>query len=274
MLRQFALDFFRLWLWLLILVAVFVPLERLFPLHRQRVFRARFFTDLIYYFLSSLLPKAVMVLPLALAGSAAHRVVPASLQNAMASLPVGMRFAIALAIAEVGYYWGPRWSHEIPFLWRFHSLHHSAEEMDWLVNTRAHPVDMVFTRLCGILPVYVLGLSQTAGGSPDSISVLVILTSTLWGFFIHSNLRWRLGPLEWLVAGPAFHHWHHTFEEPLNRNFSPMLPLVDRLFGTLYSPKGEWPVKYGTSSPVPADLAGQLLQPFAVTSEAHDYPVR
>ena len=135
--------------------------------------------------------------------------------------------------------------------------------MDWLVNTRAHPVDMVFTRLCGVLPIYVLGLSQPASGSLDYLSLSVILVSTLWGFFIHANIRWRLGPLEWLVAGPAFHHWHHTFEEPLNRNFSPMLPLVDRLFGTYYSPKGQWPARYGTESPVAEGFAGQLLQPFA-----------
>jgi len=263
MLRQFAIDFLRLSLWLLILVTVFIPLERIFPLRRQDVFRKRFAADLVYYFLSSMLPKAILVFPMALAAYAAHRLVPVAIRIRVGDLPPGIRFAAALAVAEVGYYWGHRWSHEIPLLWRFHAVHHSAEEMDWLVNTRAHPVDMVFTRLCGLLPIYVLGLSQPARGSLDYISLLVMLTSTLWGFFIHSNLRWSLGPLEWLVAGPAFHHWHHSYEEPRNRNFSPTLPLVDRLFGTYFSPEGKWPAKYGTDAVVAHDFGGQLMQPFA-----------
>jgi sterol desaturase/sphingolipid hydroxylase (fatty acid hydroxylase superfamily) len=264
--RQLVLDFLRLCLWLLILAVVFIPLERLCALRRQDVFRKRFVSDLFYYFFSSMLPKAMLIVPMALAAYAAHRVIPAAFQARAEGLPVALRFVLALAVAEVGYYWGHRWSHEIPLLWRFHAIHHSAEEMDWLVNTRAHPVDMVFTRLCGVLPIYVLGLSQPSRGSLDYISLLVILVSTLWGFFIHANLRWRLGPVEWLLAGPAFHHWHHTAEEPLNRNFSPMLPLVDRLFGTYYSPKGQWPARYGTDTPVPEDIAGQLVRPFAPPS--------
>jgi sterol desaturase/sphingolipid hydroxylase (fatty acid hydroxylase superfamily) len=262
MLKQFPIDFLRLCLWLLIIMMVFVPLERICALRRQSVFRKGFLIDLGYYFLSSLLPKIILIVPMALVGYAVHRLVPSAFHARVAAMPGAIRFAAALAIGELGFYWGHRWSHEIPFLWRFHALHHSAEEMDWLVNTRAHPVDMVFTRLCGLVPIYALGLSQPARGTLDYVSVLVIFISTLWGFFIHANLRWRLGPLEWLVTTPAFHHWHHTCEAPLNRNFSPMLPWIDRLFGTCYTPKGQWPLRYGTDTYVAPGFAGQLLQPF------------
>ena len=54
------------------------------------------------------------------------------------------RLLAAFAVSEIGGYWGHRLSHEIPLLWRFHSLHHAPEHIDWLINTRAHPLDQVF----------------------------------------------------------------------------------------------------------------------------------
>jgi sterol desaturase/sphingolipid hydroxylase (fatty acid hydroxylase superfamily) len=120
---------------------------------------------------------------------------------------------------------------------------------------------MVFTRLCGFIPMYLLGLAQPAARTLDVTTLLVILTGTLWGFFIHSNLKWRLGPLEWLIATPAFHHWHHTYDAPLNRNFSPMLPWVDRIFGTHHAPSGQWPARYGIEAPVASGSAAQVAIP-------------
>jgi sterol desaturase/sphingolipid hydroxylase (fatty acid hydroxylase superfamily) len=133
--------------------------------------------------------------------------------------------------------------------------------MDWLVNTHAHPLDMVFTRLCGFIPMYALGLAQPRPHSLDPVSLAVILLGTLWGFFIHANLNWRFGPLEWFVSTPAFHHWHHTYEEPINKNYSSMLPWIDRLFGTCHMPKAQWPARYGIESPVATAWAAQLLDP-------------
>jgi sterol desaturase/sphingolipid hydroxylase (fatty acid hydroxylase superfamily) len=80
--------------------------------------------------------------------------------------------------------------------------------------------------------------------------LLVVLVSTAWGFFVHANLRWRFGPLEWLVATPAFHHWHHTYEQPHNKNYSSMLPWMDRVFGTYHMPKALWPGQYGIEEPM------------------------
>jgi sterol desaturase/sphingolipid hydroxylase (fatty acid hydroxylase superfamily) len=256
-----ARDFFRLCIWLALLMAIFVPLERIWALHPQKVFRKAFLADLFYYFLSSLLPKLLLIVPMAFAGWLLHYVTPGGLQARAAALPFGMRFLAATVVGEVGFYWGHRWSHELPFLWRFHSVHHSAEEMDWLVNTRAHPVDMVFTRLCGFIPMYCLGLAQPMAKTLDLAPLLVVLVSTAWGFFVHANLRWRFGPLEWLVATPAFHHWHHTYEQPHNKNYSSMLPWMDRVFGTYHMPKSLWPGRYGIEEPMESGLAGQLLQP-------------
>jgi len=259
-----VLQIFRLVVWLVVLAAIFTPLERLFGLHPKKIFRPAILTDLFYYFLSSLLPSLILSVPLALVASAVHHVIPHDYTAAIAAWPLWLRVGASLFVGEIGFYWGHRWSHEIPFLWRFHAIHHSPEHLDYLVNTRAHPVDMVFTRLCGLVPLYILGLASPARGSGSLIPVLIILAGTLLGFFIHSNVRWRFGPLERLIATPAFHHWHHTNDSPtlLNQNYSPMLPWVDQLFGTLYLPADRQPLRYGIGEPIDPSLAAQLIDPF------------
>lgn len=257
-----VVGFFRLCLWLLIIMMVFVPLERMLSLHPRKILRKAFFVDLLYYFINNLVPKLLLILPMAAVGWVIHRFIPAAYYERVDALPTAIRIAGALFIGELGFYWGHRWSHEIPFLWRFHAVHHSAEEMDWLVNTRVHPIDMVFTRLCGFVPLYFLGFAHPMASTLDTATLFIIFSSTLWGFFIHSNLKLRFGPLEWLLATPAFHHWHHTYDGPLDKNFSPLLPFFDLIFGTYHTPARQWPARYGTDTPISPDLSGQLIDPF------------
>jgi sterol desaturase/sphingolipid hydroxylase (fatty acid hydroxylase superfamily) len=149
----------------------------------------------------------------------------------------------------------------VPFLWRFHAIHHSGTEIDYLVSTRAHPIDFIWSRLFMLTPLFALGLIGTVHYSDGWIAVLVLLTGSLWGFFVHANLRWRLGPFEWLMATPGFHHWHHSQGLQRNCNYASMFPWLDRLFGSHYLPKF-WPPEYGIPDPMPPTLVGQLIQPF------------
>lgn len=254
--QSFLIESFHLAVWLALLCALFMPLERLTGVSRQGIFRQQFLTDLGYYALNSLLTGVLLGVPLVLLGGALHRIVPQAALGAIAALPFAARFALSLLLAEVGYYWGHRLCHEAPLLWRFHSIHHSAVEVDFLTNTRAHPFDMVFTRLCGFVPVVALGLAAGPG-----VPALLLVLGTLWGFFVHANLRWRLGPLEHLIATPFFHRWHHTNDAWRDRNYASLLPLVDHLFGTYHRPS-HWPVCYGIDDPMPASLGAQLLRPF------------
>jgi sterol desaturase/sphingolipid hydroxylase (fatty acid hydroxylase superfamily) len=266
MVRALGVEMFRLSLWLVLLTVVFAPLERLFSLQPHTLRRGDVARDVVFYVLNSILPAIVIAAPLGVWIALLNRVTPAAYTQAVASLPFGVKLAAGVVIAEFGAYWGHRWSHETPFLWRFHAIHHAPTHIDWLVNTRAHPVDVVFTRLCGLGLLYLLGFAHPgAHGQGAMIPIYVTLIGTVWAFFIHANVRWRFGALEQVVATPAFHHWHHTNDEHRDHNYAALLPVMDRLFGTLHLP-AHWPPCYGVDAPPPPTLVGQLLGPFGESS--------
>lgn len=259
---SFAVNVARMSAWLLLLTLIFAPLERLFAVHPRNFFRKSLLQDLGYYFVSGIVPGLLLTVPLATAAWAAHELMPWRVQLAVAAWPLWLRVVVGMLVAEIGFYWGHRWCHEIPFLWRFHSIHHSAEHVYFLTSARAHPIDNVFNKLCGLIPAYMLGVADPISRTGSIVPTLIMLFVTLWGFFIHSNLRWRLGPLEWVIATPAFHLWHHTLGGLRDRNYAPTLPWVDRIFGTYHVPHNQWPSAYGIDTKLPDSLVGQLIHPF------------
>lgn len=257
----YAREIARLTVWLALLSAIFVPLEYFLAVKPRRFLRKGLGQDIAFYVINSFVPGLLMAVPLSLAAYAAHAVMPYRVLAFSESLPVWQRVVTAFVVGEIGFYWGHRWAHQIPFLWRFHAVHHQPEQVYFLVSARAHPVDNAFIRLCGLVPTYILGLANPLTPSGNVIAALVVVVATLWGFFIHANLKVRLGAFEWLLATPRFHHWHHTLSDHQDRNFASMLPVMDWLFGTLHLPRREWPAAYGTDTPLPSTIAGLMLYP-------------
>lgn len=257
----FAMQVMRLAVWLALLTAIFVPLERWFALKASPWRRAEIGNDLAYYFINNIVPALLLALPLAALATLLQRVVPAGFYDSVRALPLWVTIPLGLVVADVGAYWGHRLSHEIPWLWRFHAVHHSAEHIDYMVNSRAHPIDMVVTRLFGLAPLYMLGLGS-AGPAGSILPAVIAIIGTLASFFVHANVRWRLGPIEQIVATPAFHHWHHTRTDHINRNYAATFPWIDRVFGSFYLPP-HWPDAYGIPEKLSPTLSGQLLAPFA-----------
>ena len=251
-----GLDFFALNL--LLYSAVFVPLERLFALRvEQPVFRRQWVVDLTYFFVNSLLIEILTILTLQPALILFDWARVDAMTNIIRSLPVLVQVPLLVLVADFTQYWVHRTFHTVPLLWRFHAIHHSIEEMDWLAGSRLHLVDVILTRGLTYIPIFVLNFSERA------LLVYVFLVATQ-ATFIHANVRWEFRPLRRLIATPAFHHWHHSAErQALNKNFAVHTPMWDIFFGTYYLP-GWWPTAYGLGSGrvVPSRWVTQLIYPF------------
>jgi sterol desaturase/sphingolipid hydroxylase (fatty acid hydroxylase superfamily) len=223
-----------------VLFLLFVPLEKLFALRPQRVFRRGLLTDLTHLLVNNLFVTAGTIVLVVAAAIPFLWIRSVGLARA---LPMGAAIPLAVVIALVGNYWGHRLTHRVPFLWRFHSVHHSIELMDWVAAGRLHPLGSAFTQAFTVLPLVLLGYEP---GVFAGVTVFV----TLLAIFQHANVRLRFPVLRWVINTPEWHHWHHAIDdEARDKNFG--LPLIDKLFGTAYLPKEKRPVGFGIHDPVP-----------------------
>lgn len=240
---------------------IFIPLERLFALRKdQKILRRGWRADVIHFLFTRTLADVFTFIFVGALVLLLHWLVSSNFQAIVAAQHSLLQFVEAVLIANFGGYVGHRLSHEVPFLWRFHSVHHSISEMDWLAAARVHPLDQIVTKSLIIVPLYVLGFSKATFGAYLGLA-------TLHAVFIHANVRFRFGPLRWVIGTPEFHHWHHSAEPAAhNKNYAGELPALDLLFGTFYLPKNRMPQTYGTSEPVPISYFGQMLHPFRRSS--------
>jgi sterol desaturase/sphingolipid hydroxylase (fatty acid hydroxylase superfamily) len=240
------------------LFLIFVPLEKLFALRPQKVFRRGLVTDLTHIFVNNLFATAGAI---ALVVVAALPVIWVRSFDLEGYLQTGVAIALGFALVFVGNYWGHRLTHQIPLLWRFHAVHHSIEQMDWVASGRLHPLDQAFTQACTVLPLFLLGYG---GGTFASVAVFF----TLLALFQHANVRLRFPYVRWVINTPEWHHWHHAIDdEAVDKNFG--LPVVDKIFGTAYMPRDRRPTAFGTHAPVPqVGYVQHLAYPFTKKARA------
>jgi sterol desaturase/sphingolipid hydroxylase (fatty acid hydroxylase superfamily) len=251
---------------LLIAAAIFVPFERLAGLHgTQAAFRRGWAMDALTGLMNGVLLYAALLAALGGVDAAAAWSVP-QLRIWIATTPLIVQGALALVIGDLGVYGIHRLQHTMPWLWRFHAVHHSAEEMDWLVGFRFHPIDLFLLRLASLGPLVALSLS------PAAIAIFIGVSG--WqAWLVHANVRMPYGLLRWLVVSPEFHHWHHSAErEAHDRNYASLVALWDVLFGTVFLPKGRQPLHYGIDEHVPAGWIGRFFHPFRRASRAQSRP--
>ncbi len=198
----------------------------------QRVLRAQWKTDVAFYFGQHMLWLGVQFAGLVALSDLCARVVPASAGQAFARQPWPAQAAELVLAGDLVTYWYHRLSHQVPALWAFHRVHHSAPHLDWLAAHREHPIDGFLTQIATNLPALVLGVSLQG-------LVGLIVFRGLWAAFIHSNVRLPLGPLRVLIGAPELHHWHHLSADRTLHNFSNLAPWTDVIFGTYHCPKDQ-----------------------------------
>ena len=221
-------------------------------------------TDICYWFFVPVITRVVRIGLLVLGAGVVFNIHGADKLIAfydnghgpLSELPLWLQAILFLVLSDFMLYWTHRMFHGGGF-WKYHAIHHSSEDLDWISAARFHPVNLFL----GTVAVDVILLM--AGVSPN-IMIWVGPFTTFHSAFVHANLNWTLGPLKYVIATPVFHRWHHTsVDEGGETNFAGTFPLWDILFGTFRMPEGELPANYGTDDPeFPGQIAGQLAYPF------------
>ena len=153
-------------------------------------------------------------------------------------------YLIAFVALDFSHYWIHRIEHAKNFFWNSHIVHHSSEEFDLACAVRQPISSFVKIFTLFMLPAALLGISP-----------IVIATVTPIQFFAqfwyHTRYIKRMGFLEHLIVTPSHHRVHHAInEEYLDKNYSQIFIIWDKLFGTFQEEQKAIPPVYGITRPM------------------------
>ena len=250
-----GLDWFLLDM--LLMTLLLSPIEVLWPAYpTQSVFREEWVVDIVY-FLSTHIPNQITTFLILLPATQLTAVFGnPTLLEFTRSLWWPVQFFLVVLVADLAEYAIHRALHTVPWLWRFHAIHHSSKALDWIAGSRAHIVEDLLVRGFILIPM-MMAFSHT-------MIVAYLLFVALHATWTHCNFGPTIKWLEPFVIFPRFHHWHHTSQpEAIDKNFAIHFPWIDRIFGTYYYPKDKWPDTYGLDNEdIPRTFVAQTLYPF------------
>jgi sterol desaturase/sphingolipid hydroxylase (fatty acid hydroxylase superfamily) len=261
-------SFHNYFYWLILLSAVFFALEIIKPWRVQQPrFRMDFWLDFFYMFFnfflfSLIIYNAVSMVFVnwfndALASMGINNLVAVEVGH----LPGWVQLIILLVVRDFTQWWIHRLLHRVPFLWEFHKVHHSVQQMGFAAHLRYHWMENIVYRSLEYIPLAMIGF-----GIEDFFIVHIFTLAV--GHFNHSNFNIPLGPLKYIFNNPAMHIWHHVEDLPHDRkygvNFGLTLSIWDYIFGTAYIPKDGRDEKLGFEnvSHFPKTFAKQLIYGF------------
>lgn len=237
---------------------VFVVIEKLFPLYKgQAVFRKEWQTDLKHFAVNHFIVGLALLTVNFLLHHLFGWLTASTFQQTVQHIAFVPQLLLCILVADLAQYWTHRAYHEVPFLWRFHAVHHSTKTMDWLAGSRQHMLELIVTRVAVLAPLYILGFSE-------GVMNAYILVVGFQAVFNHANVHLPWGPLKYLVVTPDFHHWHHASDdEAIDRNYAAHYAFLDYLFGTAVKSTRRFPDTYGVVGDyMPDGFIRQQLFPF------------
>ncbi|MCC6724449.1 MAG: sterol desaturase family protein [Saprospiraceae bacterium] len=153
-------------------------------------------------------------------------------------------FVLAFLVKDFAGYWTHRWAHEINFLWNRHIVHHSSEEynLSCALRQSISEIFQLFTFL--LLPAAIIGI-------PTQVIAVIGPIQLFLQFWYHTRLIGKMGPLELILVTPSHHRVHHAMnKEYLDKNYSQIFIIWDKLFGTFQEELPDVPPVYGVKRPV------------------------
>ncbi|MEN3746109.1 sterol desaturase family protein [Sphingomonas sp. HF-S3] len=169
----------------------------------------------------------------------------------------------AAAVYDFFFYWCHRFQHK--FLWRFHSVHHSIQDLN-SVNSYHHITEPIIQSLLILIPTSLV--ASQAGPASSIVTVLIYIH----GSFIHSPTRYNFGGGRLLLVDNRFHRIHHSLEpRHFDKNFGAFTTVWDRLFGTAHFPGvAEWPQCGLADTVPPRTIREWLVFPFKIRDGSSD----
>lgn len=253
--------------WLIAISLFFWSLELLFPWRdKQGAFRKDFWLDTFYMFFNFFLFSLVGFAAMSNVVSTAFNELIFKLfgwQNLVAlqvaQLPVIVQLLILFVVKDFIQWNIHRLLHRVDWMWQFHKVHHSVEEMGFAAHLRFHWMENVIYRTLEYIPLSMIGF-----GIQDFL--FVHLFTLAWGHFNHANIKVPLGWFKYIFNNPQMHIWHHAKHIPSRYgvNFGLTLSLWDYLFKTNYIPKEgrDEPLGFNNLKQFPKTFLRQILYPF------------
>lgn len=227
------------------------PLTKFFKKDFRKEFGLAVFNALLA------IPLLTFVLSISIVALLKNFVPYQALDEVLNAWPLVLQILLALLIIDFSTYWRHRFTHN--YMWPYHSIHHSAEEITWLTSLRLHPVDLAAALLFDTVLLYFVGFSG------QGIAAATVI-GQVYNYFTHVNLNVKFGkPLCYVLASPHYHRWHHaTDKAAYDKNFCGMFSFLDVIFGTYYEPD-TLPPAYGLSprdqKEVPPGLFAHIVLP-------------
>jgi sterol desaturase/sphingolipid hydroxylase (fatty acid hydroxylase superfamily) len=144
-------------------------------------------------------------------------------------VPVVLALFLGFAAKDFLDYWTHRLMHT-KWFWPIHAAHHSDTHVNAFTAYRVHILEGVLMKSSYIFLLTWLGF-------PSEHVALISLLEVLHGAYVHVEMDIDHGRLNWLLASPRFHRWHHADNPAVfGKNLSNHIPLFDMVFGTYHNP--------------------------------------